>query len=111
MGTEYRARIVVGLPFEELETVLHHTHPELEFDAHDHIHSLVDDDLVFATSPYFDAPVEDSVIGFMAEQSDDYSAHEIELVDVAVKIGSAKVKWEEVFPGIEPKVYLTPYGW
>lgn len=101
MGTEYRAVVVVGLPYSELNTKVSNLDDEME-----------DCGELDRVSPYFDAPNEGCVIGFVACQSPDYGAVIIDdKDDLSGLIFKAEERWESRFPGVKPKLYLMPYGW
>lgn len=99
MGIEYRAVIVVGLPYDDLETRV------------DDLPTLIDGGNVAAYSPYFDAPYHHCVIGFGAMRSDDYSYERITQQQITESILVATNTWQEMFPGITPSIYLMPHGW
>lgn len=99
MGVEYRAVIAVGVPYKELE-------PYVEG-----LVDLLEEGTLRSISPYFDAPYEDSVVGFIALQSDDYSWQLTTETSIQENIRQARVKWDAMFPNILPSVVLMPYGW
>lgn len=94
MGVEYRAAIVVGLPYDKL--------PKETRD------DLIDNETLQSFSPYFDAGRDDCVFGFPLQETDDYqfAVMDYSLEDI-LKL-SAKFK---AITGLDAKTYLTPYGW
>lgn len=99
MGVEYRAVIAVGAPYEDLKQYV------------EGLDELLDDGTLSSISPYFDAPYEDSIVGFIALQSDDYSWQLTTETSIQENIRRARVKWDSMFPNIMPSVVLMPYGW
>ena len=93
MGVDYRACIVVGLPYEDLPS---------------QVQQLIEDETLKSISPYFDAPVDDCLIGYIVEETDDYSAKELSL-DLSVKTEALAITFK-LITGLDPKIYLSPYG-
>lgn len=94
MGVEYRAAIVVGLPYDELPK-----------DTRD---ELLDREELDAFSPYFDAPHEHCLCGFPIQETDDYQFAEMDFSLDGVD--ELRIKFKTL-TGLTPKTYLTPYGW
>lgn len=99
MGIEYRAVIVVGVPYEDLL-------PHVEG-----LDDLIDEGTIDAYSPYFDADRDDWVVGFLACQSGDYTWKMLTEADIADGVSTARKKWDAIFPNIMPSIFLMPYGW
>lgn len=99
MGIEYRAVIVVGVPYEDLL-------PHVEG-----LDDLLDDGNLPAYSPYFDADRDNCVVGFVACQSDDYCWAMLTEAQISECITMARKKWDAMFPNIMPSILLMPYGW
>lgn len=104
MGVEYRAVIVVGLTYEKLTE-------ELSEADKAKINERIDGGDLDVWSPFYDAERDDSVVGFVVKQTDDYSWSIFDPVDVVAKTDEAKRAWTNALPGIEPNIYLMPYGW
>ena len=103
MSVSYRADIVVGLPYTEMEDFLHNRIDNGE-DTYDIIESL---DFKIS-GPYFDCPYEESLIGYVIDQTDDYSWKEFvldkSLIEEMYDTFFAKT-------GLYPKTYMTTIGW
>lgn len=99
MGVEYRAVIVVGVPYDDLS-------PHVE-----ELDDLIDNGDLGVYSPYYDADRDSSVVGFVACQSDDYGWETLTEKNIADGIAAARKKWDTHFPNIMPSILLMPYGW
>jgi len=96
MGVEYRAAIVVGLPYNDFS---------------EDKHQLFEDETLEMFGPYFDAGWDDSLFGFSLVQSGDYSATEFVMsLELANKLATISAKFKDI-TGLEAKTYLTPVGW
>lgn len=91
MGTYYTAKLIVGLPQDEIES-----------DDEDMV-----DDLDRACGHY-DCDAESRIVGVEVESTSDYQAKEITL-DQA-KVDAAKAKFREL-TGQEGRLYLSPHGY
>ena len=79
MGIEYRAVIVVGLTYEKLTE-------ELSEADKAKIDERIDGGDLDVWSPFYDAGKDDSVIGFVVKQTDDYSWSIFDPVDVSKRL-------------------------
>lgn len=96
MGVEYSARIIVGLPHEELEEFL----------------EGVDDpyDLgLYVCSPYYDAEYEECLFGVIVQRCEDFSYSRIDEKSWVEKVAEAHKKFTEK-TGKEGTLYLSTYG-
>lgn len=96
MGIDIGARIIVGLPYDQITGI--------EREALD---EQIDNGDIDGASPYFDAPRDHCVYGIEVAESD-YLAEELSLSDE--QINSAKQQFKDLY-GQEPKVYLSANVW
>lgn len=96
MGIEYSARIVVGLPHEELEEFLKDVEDPYEVG-------------LYMVSPYFDADYCDCLFGMLVETCYDYSYTEIDTVNWENNVEDAHKKFTKV-TGKVGRLYLSTYG-
>ncbi len=93
MGMYYKAKLIVGLPQDEIE---------------------LDDEEVLddmdRASGYYDCDSDATILGVDVASSGDYSAIEVDLELVPAKIEAAKAKFREL-TGQEGKLYLSPHGY
>jgi hypothetical protein len=91
MGTYYKAKLIVGLPQDEIE---------------------IDDEEILdemdRACSYYDCDSDATILGVTVASSEDYSATEISL-DPA-KIDAAKATFREL-TGQDGKLYLSPHGY
>lgn len=99
MGVDYSAKLIYGLPSEEV--------PELLDDSEgDYAYYDLGLDRV---SPYFDSDQDAWIIGVTIAKSRDYTPTEVNLEELPAKLEAAKKKFFEV-TGKEGKLYLSPHG-
>jgi hypothetical protein len=91
MGMYYKAKLIVGLPQDEIET-----DDEDALDDMDRAHA------------YYDADSDSTIVGVEVEATSDYQAKEIS-IDLA-KIDAAKAEFRKI-TGQEGKLYLSPHGY
>jgi hypothetical protein len=91
MGTYYKAKLIVGLPQDEIES-----------DDEDMI-----DDLDRACG-YYDCDSDSRIVGVEVESTSDYQAKEISLDQT--KIDAAKAEFRKL-TGQDGKLYLSPHGY
>lgn len=91
MGMYYKAKLIVGLPKEEIES-------EDE--------DMVDD--LDRACGYYDCDEGSMIIGVEVESTGDYQAKEISLD--AAKIDAAKAEFRKL-TGQDGKLYLSPHGY
>ena len=96
MGIEYSARIVVGLPHEDLEEFLQGV--EDPYDVG-----------LYTVSPYFDADYADCLFGVLVESCGDYSYTEIDTSLWEQAVINSQKKFAEI-TGKVGKLYLSTYG-
>lgn len=97
MGVEYSARIVVGLPHDELEDFLEGTEDPYGLGL----------DMV---SPYFDADYAECLFGVIVQSCNDYSCYvELDINLLMHNIYEAQRKFKEI-TGREGCLYLSTYG-
>lgn len=94
MSVSYQAMIVVGLPTEEVKID--------QEESEDHGLGVI--------SPYYDAGWENSLVGIPINLTSDYSWKELKVLEMPGDIEKAKAKFKQAV-GLEPRVFLTPYGW
>jgi len=91
MGMYYKAKLIVGLPQDEIE---------------------IDDEEVLddmdRACGYYDADSEATILGVTVASSGDYSASEV-VLDLA-KIDAAKSEFRQL-TGQDGKLYLSPHGY
>lgn len=90
MGVEYSAKIVVGLPYDELENK-----------------ELLDDEVIRVFRPYYDADIDDCLVGLTYASTPDYGYEEFEYNPLKV------VSLLEAFKAItgqDGEVFLTTIG-
>ena len=91
MGMYYKAKLIVGLPQDEIE---------------------IDDEEILdemdRACAYCDCDSDARILGVTVASSDDYSAIEVDL-DLA-KIDAAKTTFKEI-TGQDGKLYLSPHGY
>ena len=100
MGIEYSARIVVGLPKDELDDY---------FEGVENIYQHVEDSGLYIVSPYYDADYDDCLFGVLVERCYDYSYSEIDENSLAANVVAAHKMFTEV-TGKVGKLYLSTYG-
>ena len=100
MGIEYSARIVVGLPKDELDDY---------FEGVENVYQHVEDSGLYVVSPYYDADYDDCLFGVLVQRCYDYSYSEIDETMWSESIASAHKKFTEV-TGKVGKLYLSTYG-
>ena len=88
MGVEYSAALVFGLPSSEL--------PEMEYENVG----------LNRVAPYFDAVLEDCILGIFVSCSDDYSAKEIDLNKSILAACEAKDRFFAI-TGKQGKLFLS----
>lgn len=91
MGMYYKAKLIVGLPKDEIES-----------DDEDMV-----DDLDRACG-YYDCGEDSMIVGVEVESTADFQAKEITL-DMA-KVAAAEAKFREL-TGQDGKLYLSPHGY
>jgi hypothetical protein len=91
MGMYYKAKLIVGLPKDEIES-----------DDEDMV-----DDLDRACS-YYDCDEDSMIVGVEVESTGDYQAKEIRL-DMA-KVAAAETEFRRL-TGQDGKLYLSPHGY
>lgn len=92
MGMYYKAKLIVGLPHEELEgDVDEETMDELD-----------------RASPYYDCDQDDMILGVEVASTNDYQHKEF-VYDQA-KVDSAKLEFKEL-TGKEGRLFLSPHGY
>lgn len=101
MGVSYSARIIVGLPKEELDDYFEGNE--------DNIYQHVEDSGLYVVRPYYDADYDDCLFGVLVRISCDYSYSEIDESEWSVNVASAHKKFTEV-TGKVGKLYLSTYG-
>lgn len=111
MGVEYRAAIVVGLPYSDMGEFLDEKcQPQGdEEDDRDPRDVLEELDLAWV-SPYYDANLSDCVIGYAVDESGDYCETELNLKELETDVAKYKALFKKT-TGLDAKVYLMPYGW
>lgn len=103
MSINYRAVVMVGLPYAEMEEFFANKAGE-DQDVDD----VINDMDFEIQGPYFDCPYEESLVGYTIYQTDDYAW--TELVSDQNEIIEAHDKFFAK-TGLYPKTYLTPVGW
>ena len=96
MGIEYSARIIVGLPHEDLEEFLQDV--EDPYDVG-----------LYMVSPYFDADYCDCLFGVLVQKCYDYSYSEVDESKWSENVAAAHKKFTEL-TGKVGKLYLSTYG-
>lgn len=96
MGVEYSARIIVGLPHDELEEFLEGV--EYPYDVG-----------LYVCSPYYDADYHDSLFGVLVEHCDDFSYTQINEHTWEEQVSTAHKKFKEI-TGKVGVLYLSTYG-
>jgi len=96
MGVEYSARIIVGLPHEELEEFLQDVEDPYDMG-------------LYVCSPYYDADYHDSLFGIIVEYCDDYSYTKIDEHSWEEKVSEAHKRFKEI-TGKMGTLYLSTYG-
>ncbi len=96
MGVEYSARIIVGLPHEELEEFLQDV--EDPYDVG-----------LYVCSPYYDASYSDSLFGVLVEHCDDFSYTQINEQTWQEKVSKAHDQFYKL-TGERGILYLSTYG-
>jgi hypothetical protein len=91
MGMYYKAKLIVGLP-----------HDEIEIDDEE----ILDD--MDRACGYYDCDSDSRILGVTIASSEDYSATEITLDQT--KVDAAKAKFREL-TGQDGKLYLSPHGY
>jgi hypothetical protein len=91
MGMYYKAKLIVGLPKDEIES-----------DDEDMV-----DDLDRACG-YYDCDEDSMIVGVEVESTGDFEAREISLD--AAKVDAAKAKFRDL-TGQDGKLYLSPHGY
>lgn len=100
MGIEYSARIVVGLPKDELDDY---------FEGVEDIYQHVEDSGLYVASPYYDADYDDCLFGVLVQGCYDYSYSEIDESKWSENVAAAHKKFTEL-TGKVGKLYLSTYG-
>lgn len=100
MGIEYSARIVVGLPKDELDDY---------FEGVEDVYQSIEDSGLYVVSPYYDADYDDCLFGVLVQSCYDYSYSEIDESKWSESIAAAHKKFTEV-TGKVGKLYLSTYG-
>lgn len=100
MGIEYSARIVVGLPKDELDDY---------FEGIEDVCQHVEDSGLYVVSPYYDADYDDCLFGVLVQSCYDYSYSEIDESEWSENVAAAHEKFTEV-TGKVGKLYLSSYG-
>ena len=95
MGVEYRAVVVVGVPWQDV--------PE---DVRDRLEE--DYEEFSLISPWFDAARADCLVGIIIDETGDYDYSQLDLDRSKVAKALKSVK-EQL--GVDGKLYLSPYGW
>jgi hypothetical protein len=93
MSIEYRAVVVVGLTFEEVD-----------FDL-----EIAEDKGLELFSLYYDAPIEDCLVGIPVVQTSSYNYKSFDPSDLQTNIEAAKVEFNKL-TGLNARVFLTTYG-
>jgi len=96
MGVEYSARIIVGLPHEDLEEFLEGV--EDPYDVG-----------LYTCSPYYDASYSDSLFGVVVEHCDDFGYSRINEQDWLKKVSEAHDQFYKL-TGQRGILYLSTYG-
>lgn len=91
MGVEYKAKLLVGLPYDELGDFLGENEPE-------------DFGLGYA-SPYFDSSRDEWIIGVSVASTEDFWYTEVDVSEHR----KAFDKFEKI-TGLIGKLYLSPHG-
>lgn len=100
MGIEYSARIVVGLPKDELDDY---------FEGIEDVYQHVEDSGLYVVSPYYDADYDDCLFGVLVQSCYDYSYSEIDESKWSENVAAAH-KWFTERTGKVGKLYLSTYG-
>ncbi len=96
MGVEYSARIVVGLPHEELEEFLQDMEDPYDLG-------------LYIVSPYYDADYCDCLFGVLVQSCNDYSYVQLNTNKLMLDTDEAQRKFKEI-TGKEGRLYLSTYG-
>ena len=96
MGIDIGARIIVGLPYDQITSI-----------DREALDELIDNGDIDQASPYFDAPRDDCVFGIKVADSD-YRVEEFSLDDKTIT--EAKAAFKSKY-GHEAKVYLSANVW
>lgn len=96
MSVEYAAHLIVGLPYSEVVNV-------------EGIDNMIDDGDIGYSSPYYDAPREDWIVGVRVMSSGDYTC---KVVPPSFMRDSeaAYHKFKEM-TGLEGRLHLSVHGW
>ena len=96
MGIEYSARIIVGLPHEELEDFLEGMEDPYDLG-------------LYVVSPYFDADYCDCLFGVVVQTCDDFSYVELNTKQLMLSTDQAHLMFKEI-TGKDGRLYLSTYG-
>lgn len=99
MGVNYGAKLIYGLPSEEVPELLDDSEGDYAFWKHEFNY----------VRPWYDSPNDLWIIGIVIEHSSDYSPKCLNLEELPAKLEEAKKKFFEV-TGKEGKLYLSPHG-
>jgi len=110
MGVDYRAVIIVGYPHEDISDKIEELMIEDEGDDIDAYEWLEDKGIEWV-GPYYDCPIEESLVGIIVKQTHSYQWTEFSIgsSEIVMIVNSAD-KLSKIFDKA-PKVYLTPQGW
>lgn len=98
MGVDYSARILVGLPYDELEEYFESLEDEYGWEGE-----------LSCVSPYYDASWGSSLFGVEVKWCNDYHYSEIDELTLLPTIKSAHEMFEKI-TGKKGKLYLSTYG-
>jgi len=98
MGVDYCGAIAVGVPVKDLP-----------FDEAK-IHDLELDTQLCVIPPYYDAGIQECLLGIYVECAPDYGWSTLDHEKLADDIKEAKVNFLKIIGGVEPKVYLMSVG-
>lgn len=96
MGVEYSARIIVGLPHEELEEFLQDV--EDPYDVG-----------LYVCSPYFDADYQASLFGVLVQNCNDFDYTQIDEFSWSERVHNAHEEFTKL-TGKKGILYLSTYG-
>lgn len=101
MGVDYSAKMIYGLPSEEVRELLEYSDEDGDYAFYNKGLDRV--------SPYYDSDPDSWVIGATIAFSYDYTPTEIDLNDIPEALEQAKKKFFEV-TGKEGRLYISPHG-
>ena len=96
MGIEYSARVIVGLPHEELEEFLEGVEDPYECG-------------LYVCHPYYDAEYEECLFGVIVQNCEDFSYSQIDEFSWTEKVHNAHEKFTKL-TGKKGILYLSTYG-